>query len=93
MGIRLALGAAPGDLKTLVLKQGLTLAVGGIVTGSIGAAIVSPLLGSQLFGARSAHASALAAGALVFVAVSLLASYLPARRATLVDPLTVLRHE
>jgi putative ABC transport system permease protein len=93
MGIRLALGAAPGDLKALVLKQGLLLAVGGIVAGSIGAALVAPALGSQVFGARSGHATALAAGALVFVAVSLLASYLPARRATRVDPLTVLRHE
>ena len=90
-GVRLALGAAPGDLIQLVARQGILLALAGSLAGGACAAFLSPILASQVYGAGSAHVGALAAGAALFVLTAAVASYLPARRAAHVDPLVTLR--
>ena len=66
-GVRLALGAAPGDLIQLVARQGILLALAGSLAGGACAAFLSPILASQVYGAGSAHVGALAAGAALFV--------------------------
>jgi putative ABC transport system permease protein len=92
-GIRLALGAAPGDVLTLVLGQGLRLVVLGVVLGLFGAVAVGRLLRSLLFQVKPLDPATFACVALVLAVVALLACYLPARRATATDPLVALRYE
>ncbi len=93
IGIRLALGAQVGDVLQMVLKQGAKMALAGVVIG-IGAALgLTRLMTSLLFGvtARDPLTFAAVAGLLAFIA--LLACYIPARRATRVDPMVALRYE
>ena len=92
-GIRLALGAAPADVLTLVLGQGLRLVVLGVVLGFFGAVAVGRLLRSLLFQVEPLDPTTFACVALILAAVALLACYLPARRATATDPLVALRYE
>jgi putative ABC transport system permease protein len=93
MGIRMALGADRKEILKLVLRQGITLAVVGEVLGLAGALAVARLLKGLLFGVGPADSSTfLAVGAGVII-VALLACYVPARRATKVDPLEALRYE
>ncbi|HBB93991.1 MAG TPA: hypothetical protein DC054_01255 [Blastocatellia bacterium] len=93
IGVRMALGARASDILKLILKQGLIIALAGIAIGSLGAYILMRLLQSLLFevSANDASTYAVVAGALFLIA--LLACYLPARRATKVDPLVALRYE
>ena len=93
IGIRMALGASRPAVLRLFLARGLWLAVGGLVAGVVGSVAVSRWIGSLLFdvSARDPWTIAAAAGAVGIVA--LLASYIPARRATKVDPLIALRAE
>ena len=93
IGVRMALGARASDILKLILKQGLIIALAGIAIGSLGAYILMRLLQSLLFevAANDASTYAVVAGALFLIA--LLACYLPARRATKVDPLVALRYE
>jgi predicted permease len=93
IGIRLALGAQGGDVLQMVVGQGAKLALAGVAIG-IGVAMgLTPLMTSLLFGvsAHDPRTFAAVAGLLIFVA--LLACYIPARRATLVDPMVALRYE
>jgi putative ABC transport system permease protein len=90
-GVRLALGAAPHNLTRLVARQGILLALAGSLVGAVCAALLAPVLASQVYGAGGAHATALATGAALFVIAAAVASYLPARRAGRVDPLITLR--
>ena len=90
-GVRLALGAAPGDLIRLVARQGILLALAGSLVGGACAALFAPLLASQVYGSGGAHVTALTTGAVLFVLTAAIASYLPARRAARVDPLVTLR--
>jgi predicted permease len=93
IGIRLALGAQGGDVLQMVVGQGAKLALAGVAIG-IGVAMgLTPLMTSLLFGvsAHDPRTFAAVAGLLMFVA--LLACYIPARRATLVDPMVALRYE
>lgn len=92
-GIRTALGARPRDLLGLVLRNGLRLAVVGIALGVGGALWLTRFLQSLLFGVKPADLPTFAAAVLLLAAVALLACYLPARRATKIDPMVALRYE
>jgi putative ABC transport system permease protein len=92
MGLRMALGAQPGHILKTVLRQGLVLAVFGVAVGLVAAFILTRFLASMLHEISPTDPSTYLAIALISVAVALIASYLPARRATKVDPLTVLRY-
>jgi putative ABC transport system permease protein len=92
-GIRLALGAGTRSVLGLVVRQGLALALVGLVIGLGGAVALGGVIKSQLFGVEPADPVTLAAVAALLVAVALLACYVPARRAIKVNPASVLRSE
>jgi ABC-type antimicrobial peptide transport system permease subunit len=92
-GIRLALGAAPGDVLRLVLRQGLLLALAGLAVGLAGAAWLTRFLGTLLFGVRPVDPVTFLGVAAVLGAVAAAACYLPARRATRADPIAALRRD
>jgi len=93
MGIRIALGAQSGSLLGLVLRQAVVLAVTGAVCGVIGSLLLMRLLASQLFEIKPGDPVTLIGVALLLMIVALAASWIPARRATKVDPMIALRHE
>jgi putative ABC transport system permease protein len=93
IGVRLALGAQPGDVLSMVLVGGGKLAAFGLVIGLVGSLGVSYLLRSQLYGVSSSDPATYVAVAALLGLVALAACYLPARRATRVDPLIALRYE
>lgn len=93
LGIRLALGAPRRDVLRLVLGQGTRLILTGLVLGLLGSLALTHVLKSLLYGVAPNDPVTLAVVAVLLGAVALLASYLPARRATLIDPLTALREE
>jgi len=93
MGIRMALGAQVGDVMRLVLKQGMVLAIVGQAVGLAGALVLTRLIRALLFGVTPTDVTIFAAVVAVLTTIALLACYLPARRATKVDPLKALRYE
>jgi putative ABC transport system permease protein len=93
IGIRVALGATPSHVMRGVLWDGARLAIGGLAVGLAGALIGTRALSSLLYGVKSTDAITFAVVSVVLTAVALLASYLPARRATKVDPIIALRYE
>jgi putative ABC transport system permease protein len=93
VGVRLALGAEPAGIHRLVLGQGLRPVLAGLVVGSTAAVALGRLLSSRVYGLRPLEPAVLALAALAFVAVVAPACYLPARRATRVDPAVTLRCE
>ncbi|MBV9502927.1 MAG: ABC transporter permease [Acidobacteriaceae bacterium] len=93
MGLRMAMGARPIENIKLVMGEGARLTVWGIVVGLGAAGIASASVSKLLFGVRTLDPISYFAGAALLLAVSLAASYLPARRASRVDPMTALREE
>jgi putative ABC transport system permease protein len=93
MGIRMSLGAEPRDIVKLVVKQGMSLALIGVAIGLAASLALTRLISTLLFGVSASDPLAFSLAAVVLVATALVACYLPARRATRVDPLVVLRFE
>jgi putative ABC transport system permease protein len=93
IGVRLALGATPVEIAGLVVVEGLRLTVWGIVAGSAGGVAAGRLMSKLLFGVRALDPVSFLGGVATILAVALLASYLPARRAARVDPMIALRYE
>ena len=87
LGVRMALGAQRGDVLRLVIGQGMILTVIGVAIGPAGALALTRFLSSLLFGVRARDPATFLAVALVLAGVALAASYIPARRATRVDPI------
>jgi predicted permease len=91
MGIRMALGADRRDILRHVLRQGLAPACAGIVLGAIASLALTRLMADMLYHVSTTDPATFTFGAILFAAVATFASYLPARRATRVDPIVVLR--
>jgi ABC-type antimicrobial peptide transport system permease subunit len=93
MGVRIALGASAGNVLRLVLRQAMSTAVAGVVLGAVAAFVLMRFMQSMLFEVSAEDPLTFAAVAALLLAVALLASYTPARRATRVDPIVALRYQ
>ena len=93
IGIRIAMGAQPGDVLRLILGFGAKLAFVGVVIGVIAALALTQLMKTLLFGVTATDPETMAAVSITLIAVTLLACYIPARRAMSVDPVIALRSE
>ncbi len=93
IGLRMALGAQRRDILRMVLRNGVLVALIGIVIGFAGALALRPLLASQLFGVSPSDALTLISVSALLLAATFAATYIPAQRATKIDPMQALRHE
>jgi predicted permease len=93
IGIRMALGAQRRQVWGMVIRQGLRLALAGVLAGAVAASVLAQFLRSQLFEVSAFDPSTFALTCLILFMVALVACYIPARRATRVDPIVALRYE
>jgi ABC-type lipoprotein release transport system permease subunit len=93
IGIRMAIGARRGDVIRMVMNETLTLVIAGIVAGLAATVALSQVISSMLFGLAPSDPMTIAAASMLLLVVASVAGYLPARRASRVDPLVALRHE
>jgi ABC-type antimicrobial peptide transport system permease subunit len=93
LGVRMALGADAASVRSLVLKNGMVLAVIGVVLGLVGAAFMSRMLSTLLFGISQFDPYTFVAGPIVFLAIAALACIIPAQRAAGIDPADALRSD
>jgi predicted permease len=93
IGIRMALGAERSGILLMVLRQGTELAVAGVVAGLLGAVALTRVMASLLFGVSTTDALTFSLVPVVLIATAMVATYIPARRATRVDPTVALREE
>src|SRR5437879_1839654 len=93
IGVRVALGATHGDVVGMVVRQGMAVAMAAIATGAAAAMGLTRLMGSLLYGVRPNDPATFAVVFLLMGAAALLACWVPARRAALVDPVAALRTE
>src|SRR5205814_572369 len=93
MGIRVALGATVGQILALVIRQGILLTLIGVVIGIGGSLVLTKAISGLLYGITPTDAPTFIGTALVFIAVAFVATYIPARRATTIDPTVALRFE
>jgi ABC-type antimicrobial peptide transport system permease subunit len=93
IGIRLALGAQPGQVRGMILRESTWITAAGIVTGVGAALLLTRLVKSMLYGIQPDDPLTIAGGVLILLAVALAASWIPARRAAGVQPMEALRHE
>jgi putative ABC transport system permease protein len=93
IGVRMALGAQPQDVRWLVIRQGLKITLIGLALGLVAAFNLTKLLSSYIFGVSPTDPATFVAVSVVLTLVALLGSYLPARRASKVDPMVALRSE
>ncbi|MBZ5723683.1 MAG: hypothetical protein LAP87_01690 [Acidobacteriia bacterium] len=89
----MALGASAGEIRAMILVQSGRLVILGLAAGTLGSVFLTRLLSAQLYGVSPGDPRTLAAVAALLAAAALLASYLPARKATRVDPMLALREE
>jgi predicted permease len=92
-GLRMALGSTPGQLKFLVIGKGIRIGLIGLLAGMAGGAALASLLRSMLYGVGSLNPLVMLGVAALLLTVVLIANYIPARRATRIDPMDALRHE
>jgi ABC-type antimicrobial peptide transport system permease subunit len=93
IGIRTALGASTGELEAMFVRHGVTLAVAGVTSGLTGAGVLTQLMASLFFGTSPFDPTIYGLVSLGIVGIAALASYVPARRAALVDPAQILHGE
>ncbi|HKZ03657.1 MAG TPA: FtsX-like permease family protein, partial [Pyrinomonadaceae bacterium] len=93
LGIRIALGAQRTNVLRLVLGQGMKMALGGVALGLVAALGLTRLMAKMLYGVSTTDPVTFAVISLLLITVALLACFIPARRATRVDPLIALRYE